>query len=132
MCLGCVNGLLHLVVFLYLFDCYCIVCGIDCCGRAMSPNGAILLHSPGREPWVNYCNTFIEPVGAALRREYWVAVEVLLKTRELCQSVTQPLLYASKSEADYMCSLRCGFRRPLHNTALATLLSTFRLGHLQE
>ena len=27
----------------------------------MSPKGAILLHSPGRKPWVNYCYTFIEP-----------------------------------------------------------------------
>ena len=26
-----------------------------------SPNGAILLHSPGRKPWVNHWNTFIEP-----------------------------------------------------------------------
>ena len=25
---GCVNGLLHSFVFLYLFDCDCIVCGI--------------------------------------------------------------------------------------------------------
>ena len=30
-------------------------------GRTMSPKGAILPHSPGREPWVNHCNTFIEP-----------------------------------------------------------------------
>ena len=60
---GCVNGLLCLVVYLFDFD--CIVCGIggiDLCGRAMSPNGAILLQSPGRKPWVNYCNTFIEPL----------------------------------------------------------------------
>ena len=36
-----------------LFD--CIVCGIggDWCGQAMSPNGAILFHSPGRKPWAN-------------------------------------------------------------------------------
>ena len=27
----------------------------------MSPARAILLHSPGRKPWVNYWNTFIEP-----------------------------------------------------------------------
>ena len=27
----------------------------------MSPVRAILLHSPGRKPWVNYWNTFIEP-----------------------------------------------------------------------
>ena len=27
----------------------------------MSPVRAILLHSPGRKPWVRYCNTFIEP-----------------------------------------------------------------------
>ena len=50
MCLGCVNGLLRSFVFLYLFDYDCIVCGIggiDCCGRAMSPNGATLLQSPG-------------------------------------------------------------------------------------
>ena len=46
----------------FVFVCYCIVCGIDCCGRAMSPNGVILLHSPGREPWVNHWNTFIEPL----------------------------------------------------------------------
>ena len=66
-CLGCVNGLLRLVV--YLFDCDCIVCGIggiDLCGRAMSPKGATLLQSPGRKPWVNHWNTFIEPpTGAA-------------------------------------------------------------------
>ena len=55
---GCVNGLLR--SFVYLFD--CIVCGIDWCGRAMSPKGAILLYSPGRKPWVNYWNTFIEPL----------------------------------------------------------------------
>ena len=80
---GCVNGLLR--SFVYLFDCDCIVCGIDCCGRAMSPNGAILLHSPGRKPWVNYWNTSIEPRwGAALQCEYWVVVEVLLKTSGLC------------------------------------------------
>ena len=59
---GCVNGLLR--SFVYLFD--CIVCGIDCCGRAMSPKGAILLHSPGRKPWVNYIVThLLSPVGAA-------------------------------------------------------------------
>ena len=46
----------------FVFDCDCIVCGIDCCGRAMSPNGAILLQSPGRKPWVNHWNTFIEPL----------------------------------------------------------------------
>ena len=59
---GCVNGLLCLVVYLFDFD--CIVCGIggiDWCGRAMSPNGAILLQSPGHKPWVNHRNTFIEP-----------------------------------------------------------------------
>ena len=46
-----------------------IICGIGglfggidyWCVRAMSPNGAILLHSPGRKPWVNYWNIFIEP-----------------------------------------------------------------------
>ena len=27
----------------------------------MSPVRAILLHSPGLAPWVNYWNTFIEP-----------------------------------------------------------------------
>ena len=27
----------------------------------MSPTRAILLHSPGRKPWVRHCNTFIEP-----------------------------------------------------------------------
>ena len=26
-----------------------------------SPARAILLHSPGRKPWVRHCNTFIEP-----------------------------------------------------------------------
>ena len=34
MCLECVNGLLRSFVFLYLFDCDCIVCGIGrlrCC-----------------------------------------------------------------------------------------------------
>ena len=40
----------------------CGIGGIDCCGRAMSPNGAILLHSPGRKPWVNHWNRFIEPL----------------------------------------------------------------------
>ena len=65
---GCVNGLLGSFVFLYLFDCDCVVCGIggdcwgiDCCGRAMSPNGAILFQSPGRKPWVICYRTFIEP-----------------------------------------------------------------------
>ena len=28
----------------------------------MSPKGAILLQSPGRKPWVNHWNTFIEPL----------------------------------------------------------------------
>ena len=32
---------------------YC-VCGIDWCDWTMSPKGAILLHSPGRKPWVNH------------------------------------------------------------------------------
>ena len=36
--------------------------GVVWCGRAMSPNGAILLQSPGRKPWVNHWNTFIEPL----------------------------------------------------------------------
>ena len=49
-------------VRVFVFDCGCIVCGIDCCVRAMSPKGAILLHSPGRKPWVNHWNTFIEPL----------------------------------------------------------------------
>ena len=43
---GFVNGLLRSFVFLYLFDCYCMRCGIggiygnwgiDWCGRAISP-----------------------------------------------------------------------------------------------
>ena len=59
-CVWGVNGFLRSFVFLYLID--CIVCGIDCCVRAMSPKGAILLHSPGRKPWVNHWNTFIEPL----------------------------------------------------------------------
>ena len=33
----------------------------------MSPERAILLHSPGRKPWVKHWNTFIEK-GAALPR----------------------------------------------------------------
>ena len=52
-------------VFLYLIVIVLFVVlrgGIDCCGRATSPKGAILLQSPGREPWVNHCNTFIEPL----------------------------------------------------------------------
>lgn len=33
----------------------------------MSPKGAILLHSPGRKPWVNYIVThLLSLVGAAL------------------------------------------------------------------
>ena len=57
-CVWCVNGLLH--SFLYLFDFDCMGCGeglfvgFDCCVRAMSPKGAILLQSPGRKPWVNH------------------------------------------------------------------------------
>ena len=54
-------------------SCFCIcvivivlgVCGgnwgIDWCGRAISPVGAILLPSPGRKPWVNSQSTYIEP-----------------------------------------------------------------------
>ena len=58
-CVWGVNGFLRSFVFLYLIDCIVcdiggIVCGIDCCGRAMSPKGAILLQSPGRKPWVNH------------------------------------------------------------------------------
>ena len=30
-----------------------------------SPNGAILLHSPGRKPWVNRFPHLLSPVGAA-------------------------------------------------------------------
>ena len=41
--------------------CCVVVLRGDWCGRAMSPNGAILLHSPGRKPWVNHWNIFIEP-----------------------------------------------------------------------
>ncbi len=61
---GCVNGLLCSVVFVYLFDCDCIVCSIeggDWCGRAMSPNGAILLQSLGRKPWVICYRYIYEP-----------------------------------------------------------------------
>ena len=58
-----------IVAFVRVLVCDCIVCGIggrivwwDCwCGRVISPNGAILPHSPGRKPWVNHWNTFIEP-----------------------------------------------------------------------
>ncbi len=36
---------------------------------SMSPVRAILLHSPGRKPWVNHWNIFFEPpTGAALPR----------------------------------------------------------------
>ena len=67
---GCVNGLLR--SFVFLFDCDCMGCGGggDWCGRAMSPKGAILLHSPGRKPWVICYRTFIEPRrgGTSLRR----------------------------------------------------------------
>ena len=56
--LGCVNGLLRSFVFLYCLIVLFVVLrgigGIDCCVRAMSPNGAILLQSPGRKPWVNH------------------------------------------------------------------------------
>ena len=46
---------------------------------------------------------------------------------------TAPLLFDdSKSEAWLYAPYIGSSRRPLHNTALATLLSTFRLGHLQE
>ncbi len=58
--LWCVNGLLHSFVFLYLIVLF-VVLGDCCCVRAMSPKGAILLHSPGRKPWVNHWNIFIEP-----------------------------------------------------------------------
>ena len=52
---------------MYLFDFDCMGCGEglfgggDWCVRAMSPKGAILLHSPGRKPWVMLVDTFIEP-----------------------------------------------------------------------
>ena len=44
--------------------------GIDWCGLTMSPKGAILLQSPGREPWVICYRTFIElrRGGTSLRR----------------------------------------------------------------
>ena len=48
-------------VRVFVFDCGCIVCGIDCCVRAMSPKGAILPQSPGRKPWVRYVKTYFEP-----------------------------------------------------------------------
>ena len=66
-CFWGLNGLLR--SFVYLFDFDCMGCGIgdclggiDCCGRAMSPNGAILLHSPGRKPWVRCVKTYFEPL----------------------------------------------------------------------
>ena len=34
-------------------------------------------------------------------------------------------------DSDYSLAF-CFYMRPLHNTALAALFSTFRLGHLQE
>ena len=66
-CVWGVNGFLRSFVFLYLIDCIVcdiggIVCGIDCCVRAMSPKGAILLHSPGRKPWVRCVRTYFEPL----------------------------------------------------------------------
>ena len=56
-----------IVAFVYLFDCDCMGCGeglfveFDWCGRTMSPKGAILLHSPGREPWVRCVKIYFEP-----------------------------------------------------------------------
>ena len=105
MCLGVCKWIVAFV-FLYLIVIVLFVVlrgGIDCCGRATSPKGAILLQSPGREPWVNHCNTFIEPrrggtsetiaeCGLFLRK-YWVVVEVLLKTRgAVSKCDTAPLL----------------------------------------
>ena len=82
MCLGCVNGLLRSFVFLYLFDYDCIVCGIggiDCCGRAMSPNGATLLQSPGWNEGearnetlgIHTDKSELSSVGAALTASVW-------------------------------------------------------------
>ena len=46
----------------------------------------------------------MSPNGRHFLCKYWVVVEVLLKTRGLCHSVTQPLLCdASKSEA-WLCA----------------------------
>ena len=56
----CVRSCIYLIVIVCGLW-WGIVCGIDCFGRTMSPKGAILLHSPGRKPWVNHWNIFIEP-----------------------------------------------------------------------
>ena len=48
----CVNGLLHSFVYLYVIVLFVVLGGgVNCwCGRVISPNGAILPHSPERKP----------------------------------------------------------------------------------
>ena len=50
---------------------------------AKSPVRAILLHSPGRKPWVNCFYTFLSPVGAALPRRKTNARVIVPLLKEL-------------------------------------------------
>ena len=50
---------------------------------------------------------------------------------ELMAALWEVFLFCKCKVSDYSLAF-CFYMRPLHNTALAALLSTFRLGHLQE
>ena len=50
---------------------------------------------------------------------------------DLMAALREVFLLCKCKVSDYSLAF-CFYMRPLHNTALAALLSTFRLGHLQE
>ena len=115
---------------------------------AEEPFRAILLHSPGRKPWVIIVNPFIEPQrgGTTERINFNACVGSAAPTEliPLLSACTQGFIsgfalippWALKSVAlaglIYTLSPAINHFKPLHNTALAALLSTFRLGHLRE
>ena len=111
MCLGVCKWIVAFV-FLYLIVIVLFVVlrgGLIVAVGQRAPRGRYSCKAQGASPGLIIVTHLLSPVGAALPetiaecglflRKYWVVVEVLLKTRGLCQSVTQPLLYASKSEA---------------------------------
>ena len=50
---------------------------------------------------------------------------------DLMAALWEVFLFCKYKVSDYSLAF-CFYMRPLHNTALAALLSTFRLGHLHQ
>ena len=80
---GCVNGLLGSFVFLYLFDCDCVVCGIggdcwgiDCCGRAMTPTGRYSCIAQGASPGLVIVTHLLSPFRGGTPAQACVVVVV--------------------------------------------------------